>query len=211
MGSVYCSQVYLPLMANNCLGLHFTPDKCKHTCFQKSVSFLLQPPPTYEESVRQSMELPYNIFPSNLDISPPPSIHNNTGPDAPHPVSPDTNGPVPPVWFWSSAPAARWKGKTSYLALYRWMDSPKEYEGQRLIVIGSSTQSDWDWVYVERQTADSGATKEEPAHPLAVHIWMLKTLCDGWHRRTDEIQKRITGCDRLPRWLVHLEDDRITT
>ncbi|XP_075879855.1 uncharacterized protein LOC142886675 isoform X2 [Nelusetta ayraudi] len=34
-----------------------------------------EPPPTYEESIRQSVELTYDIFPSCLDISPPQSIY----------------------------------------------------------------------------------------------------------------------------------------
>lgn len=41
-----------------------------------------EPPPTYEESIRQSMELPYSILSSSLDISPQ-NIHaslSNTGP-----------------------------------------------------------------------------------------------------------------------------------
>ncbi|XP_070837857.1 uncharacterized protein [Chaetodon trifascialis] len=46
-----------------------------------------EPPPTYEESIRQSMELPYNILSPSLDIY-------TTEPDAPHPVSSDTNSAV---------------------------------------------------------------------------------------------------------------------
>ncbi|XP_031176918.1 uncharacterized protein si:ch73-364h19.1 isoform X2 [Sander lucioperca] len=54
-----------------------------------------EPPPTYEESIRQSMELPYNILSSSLDISPPQSIYTNTGPDTHHPVNCDnTNSTV---------------------------------------------------------------------------------------------------------------------
>ncbi|XP_035511179.1 uncharacterized protein si:ch73-364h19.1 [Morone saxatilis] len=56
-----------------------------------------EPPPTYEESIRQSLELPYNILSSSLDISSPQSIYTNTGPDTPHPVSSDPDNPVPPV------------------------------------------------------------------------------------------------------------------
>ncbi|XP_040917653.1 uncharacterized protein si:ch73-364h19.1 isoform X2 [Toxotes jaculatrix] len=60
-----------------------------------------EPPPTYEESIRQSMELPYNVLSSSLDIPPPQSIHTSTGPDiqthAPHPVNSDTNSTVLPV------------------------------------------------------------------------------------------------------------------
>ncbi|XP_037647049.1 uncharacterized protein si:ch73-364h19.1 isoform X1 [Sebastes umbrosus] len=56
-----------------------------------------EPPPTYEESIRQSMELPYNILSSSLDISLPQSIYTNTGPDTPHPVNSDTSSTVLPV------------------------------------------------------------------------------------------------------------------
>ncbi|KAM7386636.1 hypothetical protein PAMA_009310 [Pampus argenteus] len=60
-----------------------------------------EPPPTYEESIRQSMELPYNILSSSLDISSPQSLNTNTGPhiqtDAPHPVNSDTNSTVLPL------------------------------------------------------------------------------------------------------------------
>ncbi|XP_023256807.1 uncharacterized protein LOC111651088 isoform X2 [Seriola lalandi dorsalis] len=60
-----------------------------------------EPPPSYEESIRQSVELPYNILSSSLDVSPPQSIYTDTGPDiqtdTPHPVNPDTNGTVLPV------------------------------------------------------------------------------------------------------------------
>ncbi|XP_026180584.1 uncharacterized protein LOC113140795 [Mastacembelus armatus] len=53
-----------------------------------------EPPPTYEESIRQSVELPYNILSSSLDISPPQSIYTNTGPsvenESPHAVNSDT-------------------------------------------------------------------------------------------------------------------------
>lgn len=157
MGSVYCSQVYLTLMAEQLSWFAFyyvgAPDECKHTVSK----FLLQPPPTYEESIRQSVELPYNIFPSNLDSSPPPSVYNNTGPDSPRPVSSDTDSPVLPVWFRLSVQLPPRIGKTSYLGLYRWLDSPKESENQRLIMMGSFTQTDWVW-----RTDDNGAAKEEP-------------------------------------------------
>ncbi|GAA6226100.1 uncharacterized protein LOC108881039 [Lates japonicus] len=57
-----------------------------------------EPPPTYEESIRQSMELPYNILSPSLDISPPQSIYTNAGADiqtnTPHP---HTNSTVLPV------------------------------------------------------------------------------------------------------------------
>ncbi|KAG7243711.1 hypothetical protein INR49_011268 [Caranx melampygus] len=62
-----------------------------------------EPPPSYEESIRQSVELPYNILPSSLDISPPQSIYTNRGPDiqldtdTPPPVNRDTNSTVLPV------------------------------------------------------------------------------------------------------------------
>ncbi|XP_038552788.1 uncharacterized protein LOC119886245 isoform X2 [Micropterus salmoides] len=56
-----------------------------------------EPPPTYEESIRQSVELPYHIHSSGLDISPPQSIYTSTGPNTHHPVSSDTNSTVLPV------------------------------------------------------------------------------------------------------------------
>ncbi|XP_071768039.1 uncharacterized protein LOC139921648 [Centroberyx gerrardi] len=46
---------------------------------------MTEPPPTYEESIRQSVELPYNILSSNLDISHPQTVypaHADTGPNA---------------------------------------------------------------------------------------------------------------------------------
>lgn len=39
---------------------------------------LLQPPPTYEESIRQSVELPYNILSSSLDVPSAQSFYTNT-------------------------------------------------------------------------------------------------------------------------------------
>lgn len=41
---------------------------------------------------------------------------------------------------------------------------------------------------------------------LAVHTWMLRTICG-----CREYHRRITTCEHLPRWLVHLEDCRTTT
>ncbi|KAJ4931714.1 hypothetical protein JOQ06_010154 [Pogonophryne albipinna] len=54
-----------------------------------------EPPPTYEESVRHSIELPYNILSSNLDLSFPQSIFTNT--DTPHLINSDSNSTVLPV------------------------------------------------------------------------------------------------------------------
>lgn len=73
--------------------------------FSFSLFFPAQPPPTYEESIRQSVEVPYNIFPSCLGISPPQSTY--TGSDTPHPVCSDST--VLPVWHWSSASDAQWR------------------------------------------------------------------------------------------------------
>ncbi|XP_028267999.1 uncharacterized protein LOC114439979 [Parambassis ranga] len=44
-----------------------------------------EPPPTYEESIRQSVELPYDIVPSSLDVSAlrEPALH----PDTAHPTT----------------------------------------------------------------------------------------------------------------------------
>ncbi|XP_022058041.2 uncharacterized protein si:ch73-364h19.1 [Acanthochromis polyacanthus] len=57
-----------------------------------------EPPPTYEESIRQSVELPYNVLSSSLDVSSPPSFYTNTASinqmDAAHPVDSDTVLPV---------------------------------------------------------------------------------------------------------------------
>ncbi|XP_034068818.1 uncharacterized protein si:ch73-364h19.1 isoform X2 [Gymnodraco acuticeps] len=50
-----------------------------------------EPPPTYEESVRHSIELPYNILSSNLDLSFPQSIFT------PHLINSDSNSTVLPV------------------------------------------------------------------------------------------------------------------
>ncbi|XP_017283614.1 uncharacterized protein si:ch73-364h19.1 isoform X2 [Kryptolebias marmoratus] len=49
-----------------------------------------EPPPTYEESIRHSVELPYNILSSGLDLSPPQSFHTDTGPM-------DAGSAVPPA------------------------------------------------------------------------------------------------------------------
>ncbi|KAK5856501.1 hypothetical protein PBY51_008090 [Eleginops maclovinus] len=54
-----------------------------------------EPPPTYEETIRQSMELPYNILSSNLDISCPQSTFANT--DTPHLINSESNSTVLPV------------------------------------------------------------------------------------------------------------------
>ncbi|XP_019958539.2 uncharacterized protein [Paralichthys olivaceus] len=60
-----------------------------------------EPPPTYEESIRQSMELPYNILSPAVDISPPHTLYTNPGADiqsdAPHPANSDTNTTALPV------------------------------------------------------------------------------------------------------------------
>ncbi|XP_008303987.1 uncharacterized protein LOC103375462 [Stegastes partitus] len=58
-----------------------------------------EPPPTYEESIRQSVELPYDILSSSLDVSSPPSFCTNAEPvtqtDTARPA--DTSGSVLPV------------------------------------------------------------------------------------------------------------------
>ncbi|XP_034046822.1 uncharacterized protein si:ch73-364h19.1 [Thalassophryne amazonica] len=58
-----------------------------------------EPPPTYEESIRQSLELPYNIFSSSLDISTPQSNSTDTQNETPHQGSanPGTNSTAQPV------------------------------------------------------------------------------------------------------------------
>ncbi|XP_034394714.1 uncharacterized protein LOC117734624 isoform X2 [Cyclopterus lumpus] len=53
-----------------------------------------EPPPTYEESVRHSVELPYNILSSSLDASPPQSIYTTWRPDTPPPITCDSNSNV---------------------------------------------------------------------------------------------------------------------
>lgn len=60
------------------------------------VLLLLQPPPTYEESIRQSMVLPYNILSSGLDISPRQSVY--TGPEPGINVTRPPGSSVLPVW-----------------------------------------------------------------------------------------------------------------
>lgn len=54
-------------------------------------------PPTYEESIRQSVELPYNIFSSGPDLSSPQSFYTNPELDAPHQVISDANSSTLPV------------------------------------------------------------------------------------------------------------------
>ncbi|KAM8723176.1 uncharacterized protein AB9X84_003239 isoform 1-T1 [Acanthopagrus schlegelii] len=58
-----------------------------------------EPPPTYEETIRQSVELPYTILSSSLDFPfPPQSVYTNTAvANTPHPVSSDTNSTALPV------------------------------------------------------------------------------------------------------------------
>lgn len=69
--------------------------------------FSPQPPPTYEESIRQSVELTYDIFPSCLDISPPQCIYARS--NVTNPVRSD--GTVLSVWRRLSASAARRRGE----------------------------------------------------------------------------------------------------
>ncbi|XP_029912942.1 uncharacterized protein LOC115363015 isoform X2 [Myripristis murdjan] len=66
--------------------------------FGLSGPLMTEPPPTYEESIRQSMELPYNILSSSLDTSHPQSSypsHTDTGPhtqtDTPSQICIDSN------------------------------------------------------------------------------------------------------------------------
>ncbi|CAJ1076915.1 uncharacterized protein LOC117832127 [Xyrichtys novacula] len=54
-------------------------------------------PPTYEESIRQSVELPYDILSPGPDLSSPQSFYTNEGLDVPDQVSSDANGSAPPV------------------------------------------------------------------------------------------------------------------
>ncbi|XP_013862338.1 uncharacterized protein si:ch73-364h19.1 isoform X1 [Austrofundulus limnaeus] len=57
-----------------------------------------EPPPTYEESVRQSVELPYDILSPGLDLTPPQSFHTGTGPIVqPDANTSDSRGAVPPA------------------------------------------------------------------------------------------------------------------
>ncbi|XP_074553057.1 uncharacterized protein LOC141809770 [Halichoeres trimaculatus] len=56
-----------------------------------------EPPPTYEESIRQSVELPYNIFSSGPDLVSPQSFYTNPGLDVSHQVTPDANSSTLPV------------------------------------------------------------------------------------------------------------------
>ncbi|XP_068435171.1 uncharacterized protein si:ch73-364h19.1 isoform X2 [Clinocottus analis] len=54
-----------------------------------------EPPPTYEESIRHSVDLPYNILSSGLDASPPHSIYTSSRPDTPPPpINCDANSNV---------------------------------------------------------------------------------------------------------------------
>ncbi|XP_029998185.1 uncharacterized protein LOC115424925 isoform X2 [Sphaeramia orbicularis] len=60
-----------------------------------------EPPPTYEESIRQSMELPYNILSPSLDFSPSQTFYTNTRQtiqtDSSYPLNTDTVSSVLPV------------------------------------------------------------------------------------------------------------------
>ncbi|RVE69334.1 hypothetical protein OJAV_G00076670 [Oryzias javanicus] len=48
--------------------------------FGLNAPIVTEPPPTYEESIRQSVELPYNIFSPSLDILHSQTFYSNTGP-----------------------------------------------------------------------------------------------------------------------------------
>lgn len=56
-----------------------------------------EPPPTYEETIRQSVELPYNVLSSGPDLTSPPGFYANPGLDAPQEVSSEANSGAPPV------------------------------------------------------------------------------------------------------------------
>lgn len=67
--------------------------------------FFLQPPPTYEESIRQSVELPYNIFSPGVDILHPQTFYSNAGTvdptDTDRQLSSDaSSSALPTVWCW---------------------------------------------------------------------------------------------------------------
>ncbi|XP_061556624.1 uncharacterized protein si:ch73-364h19.1 [Phycodurus eques] len=60
-----------------------------------------EPPPSYEESIRQSVELPYNILSSSLDASPTLGNDTNSAPDfqteLPHPDNSESSQNVYPA------------------------------------------------------------------------------------------------------------------
>lgn len=137
--------------------------------FQKFVLFFLQPPPTYEESIRQSVELPYNILSSGPDTSPPQSVYSNTGPDTPHPVSSDTNCTVLPVWKKLDT-----DGVTQRIRASKTDQDRILHTSHRLIQIPR------DSVYVERQLIMEQPKRRCTPFRKGWHIWMLKTPCDSW-------------------------------
>ncbi|XP_061606005.1 uncharacterized protein si:ch73-364h19.1 isoform X2 [Phyllopteryx taeniolatus] len=61
-----------------------------------------EPPPSYEESIRQSVELPYNILSSSLDASPTLGNDTNSAPDfqteLPHPDNSESSHNVHPAF-----------------------------------------------------------------------------------------------------------------
>lgn len=158
-----------------------------------------QPPPTYEESIRQSVEVPYNIFPSCLGISPPQNIY--TGSDTPNPVSSDST--FLPVWHWSSASDAQWR---------------KDFGS---FTTGGGTRlkgfSDWSWLDLSHKlihttlmdlqsrdkTVNDGATKEEHSGK-DTFSWARLNV-----RRL--VSEETHWMQTLTRWLVHLRENRVMT
>lgn len=135
--------------------------------------FLLQPPPTYEESICQSVELPRNIFTSNLEVSPPRSIYNSVGPNTPHPVT-----PALPVWCRSGALTAQRVKRTSYsfikvIGLSKvWLDISR-----KLIHTGQ----EFMWLMMRQLTTSCTHFRKR----RLVRTWMFRTICGyrAYHRR----------------------------
>lgn len=130
----------------------------------------LQPPPTYEESIRQSVELPYNILSPSLDVSSPPSFYSNTGAiiqtNAAHPVSSEAAGnTVLPVWCWSNRQAVWWMRRRLETLHNRFYG----HDWTLTLLIPQELMLIMSWQ----------ATKKRSRTPCREgHIWMFNTLCD---------------------------------
>lgn len=63
--------------------------------------WLIQSPPSYEESIRQSVELPYNILSPSLDIPSPQTVNTSPGCST-------HSSTLLPVWCGTSPPTSQW-------------------------------------------------------------------------------------------------------
>lgn len=139
------------------------------------------------------MELPYNIFPSCLDISPPQGVY--AGSDIPNHVGSD--GTVLPVWRRLSARAARQRRefgsfKTEWIDRFvtggfvqtdRSSDGPDQRGGAAQPLRERTPAADHVWMLSGRlrsRTQDAAGLSEVAGTPAATTGW--KALCKGSRR-----------------------------